>query len=307
MRACVGFCVIASAVVLAQIAVAVAAGADWNAELPMSRGADSGTAISQDYSTLERMTPFRMTVAFVDEGAATEFVSLSETPETNLDLALHGFRIDGDAATSIAVISAASGAQKEYSVGDEIEGVSEVYLMRILADGVIIERQQQNEWLPLNTASSTERIISVGGTGRPSGLKVEAPERASPAGDTALGNGAEAEEVAGATADRPVRQEAESKRVILSRSDAETLVLSLRADENTGDVQKGFSIFPTRNVDLFGRAGFAAGDVVVSVDGSDLDGTRDLAATFEDFAQRNEVALQLVRGDRIIDLVIVIQ
>lgn len=301
LRGFVVLCVVAAAILTAQMTIAIAAGADWNVETPRDRSSATTGSVSSDFSFLERQTPFRMTrIVPVEELTDQVADGRADTPETRLDLLLHGFRIDGDARTSIAVISTAGGLQKDYRVGDDIEGVAEVFLVRIFGDGVIIERQGQNEWLALNPTNGGDRIVSVGTTGASTDLKVEAPRRQT-GSDEAIETADTAE------TPEPAEVNVENKRTIVSRDELGILAQSVRFDPNIGDQETGFSVFPTRNIDLFRRAGFESGDVVTSVDGVDLENEADIREALDGLANTSEIRVLLVRGQRQINLVIAIQ
>lgn len=298
VRLFIAACVMASAILLGQTVIALTAGADWNAPAPSPSRAGSSSATSIDYSVLEINTPFGAPSSGRDLPATANLSALQDAPETQLDLVLHGFRIDGDANTSISVISASGGAQRHYRVGDAIDGVGDVILSRILADGVIIERQGQDELLALNPERAGTRITTLDhdATGqylsRRDAITSGSAVRAAPPASVPENQ-------------RP--RVVEERRAIVARADLETIAASLRFDANTGDVGRGLSVFPTRNVELFSRTGLRAGDVVIAVDNVPLIEQRDISKAIDTMMQRSEIPVELVRDGRNVRLVIAVQ
>lgn len=289
-------------VVLAQIVLAMAAGADWNRQMPTSQGLRSMSAGIADFSALERSTPFRV-IALESSGAAEDFDPATDTPETRLNLTLHGFRLDGDATTSIAVISSEGGEQQDYRVGDPIKGVENVYLVRIFADGVVIERQGENEWLPKLASGEGGRIVSVGSKEAVPGMVAEAePRREQNRTPEPEVNGSEFEaEADSPSSSDPVRQDA-----AISRNELALLAESIRFEGRGGSNAVGYSVFPKRNLDIFNRAGLRAGDVVTMVNGTELTAAADLEGAIAGLSDIDRIEVLLRRDQERVALVITI-
>lgn len=302
IRLCLLGLMIGCGVVLAQLVWVVAAGADWNRQMPASQGPRSMSAGIADFSALERGTPFRV-IAPVSSGAAEDFDPATDTPETRLDLTLHGFRLDGDATTSIAVISSEGEDQRDYRVGDPIKGVENVYLVRIFADGVVIERQGENEWLPKLASGEGGRIVSVGSMESGPGMVAEAePRREQNQTPEPEANGSEVEaETESPSSSNPVRQDA-----AISRSELALLAESIRFEGQAGSNEVGYAVFPKRNLDIFNRAGLRAGDIVIMVNGTELTGAADLEGAMARLAEVDRIEVSLRRDEERIALVITI-
>lgn len=295
--------VLSCGMVAANMVWTILAGADWNMRSPAAVQDAGASNSSTDLSILERTTPFRVILpapASVSVGDGQP----EDTPETKLKLTLHGFRLDGDAETSIAVISRETQSQQHYRVGDPIEGLPDVYLVRIFADGVVIERQGENEWLPKVFKEEGGRIVSIGASETVPGLVAESaprrPEIAAP----------EAETPANAqSASDSIIPESSAQRVEASVSQDELLLLadSLRFAPEPGPSGSGYAVYPTRNLDLFRRAGLRAGDVIVSVNGIDLLEAENVDAALSSISGTRRIDVSLLRGEALVDLVILSQ
>jgi len=293
--------VISCGVVLAQLILSVVAGADWNRSIQTTTMTSSETFDRADLSALERITPFRVIAPEIS--AAADFDPASDTPETRLDLTLHGFRLDGDATTSIAVISSEGGDQQDYRVGDPIKGLADVYLVRIYADGVVIERQDENEWLPKLSGGEGGRIVSVGSKEADPGMVAEASPRRT-TNETpdpeASGSGPENEEERASPPSGP-----ESRQdVTISRSELVLLAESIRFEGRSGSGEDGYTVFPKRNLDIFSRAGLRAGDVVTRVNGTELTASSDLEGAMAGLGDADTIEVSIRRDAETIALVI---
>jgi len=195
------------------------------------------------------------------------------------------------------VISSQGQAQQDYRVGDPIEGVAEVYLTRIYADGVVIERQGENEWLPKLSGGEGGRIVSVGTPESGSGLVAEADPRRSEPAEPAVPDSPES--AAGAD-DAP----GPSRRidVSLSRDDLGLLAESVRFEGSQG----GYAVYPTRNLEVFSRTGLEAGDVLTAVNGTELAAASDLERAMAELSEARRVEVDLTRNNEAITLVIAI-
>ena len=279
------------------------AGADWNARPPVSLQDTDASGSRTDLSILERSTPFRV-IRPDPASVRADMNQLANTPETRLKLTLHGFRLDGDAETSIAVISSETQLQQHYRVGDPIEGLPDVYLVRIFADGVVIERQGENEWLPKVFKEEGGRIVSIGASETVPGLVAESaprrPEIAAPEAETPA-NAQNASDF--------IIPESSAQRVEASVSQDELLLLadSLRFTPEPGPSGAGYVVYPTRNLDLFSRAGLQAGDVIVSVNGIDLLEAENVDAALSSISRTRRIDVSLLRGEALVDLVILSQ
>lgn len=287
--------------IAAQIFWIILAGADWNTRSATFIQEPEALISRTDMTILERSTPFRVVVT-APADVSVQGVTLSNTPETRLKLTLHGFRLDGDAETSIAVISSETQSQQHYRVGDPIKGLPEVYLVRIFADGVVIERQGENEWLPKVSKEEGGRIVSIGSNETVLGLVAEAgrrrPEIAVADAETSA-NTQDASDVS-VSENATVLVEA-----FLSQDELLLLADSLRFSAASGPSGFGYAVYPTRNLDLFKRAGLQAGDMIVSVNGIELAASEDVDNALASIAGRSRIEATLHRGEERISLLII--
>lgn len=111
----------------------------------------------------------------VTEQASAEPTPI-EAPDTHLKVVLHGTFFSDDPRSTFAIIADASGKEESYAVEDEVQG--EVKVHEILADRVILERNQRYETLRLlrdeikgvDITSGLESMHKTGHPSDPSGL-----------------------------------------------------------------------------------------------------------------------------------------
>ncbi len=231
-----------------------------------------------DYSILQRATPFHQKTG--DE--AGEDVMVADAPQTTLNLSLHGVLMRQDTG-GVAYISVGESAQMSYRVGDTIEGSGGAQVARILPSFVLIEREGRRERLEASRLAEDRGIVTLGGESSPAGAPSGASETdaQTPATDK----------------DVPARQSSiVREEVSLSRAEIETLAVSMRADEVSGPAGRGFSVYPTRNGQLFRKAGLRPGDVIGSVDGTELASIADFESVFASLEDATQLDVLLVRG-----------
>jgi len=157
---------------------------------------------------------------------------------------------------------------------------------RILPGFVLIEREGRRERLEASRLAGDRGIVTLGEDSGPVAAVPDAS--ANDAANSAAGK-------APAAAQSPIVREAFS----LSRREIETLAVSMRADEVSGPAGSGFSVYPTRNGQLFRKAGLRPGDVIGSVDGIELASIADFENVFASLEDATQLEVLLVReGER---------
>ena len=234
-----------------------------------------------DYSILQRATPFHKTTA--DDAGAD--LMAANAPETTLNLSLHGVLMRQDTG-GVAYISVGESAQMSYRVGDTIEGSGGAKVTRILPGFVLIEREGRRERLEASRLAGDRGIVTLDENSGPTAAVPDTSEN--DAQNPATGKDVPARQ-------SPIVRESFS----LSRREIETLAVSMRADEVSGPAGSGFSVYPTRNGQLFRKAGLRPGDVIGSVDGIELASIADFENVFASLEDATQLEVLLVReGER---------
>ena len=265
---------------LARLTWVILAEPGYDITVAQPSGAATGEAGAADFSLLERVTPFRRQGG---QDRAPE-VEVIDAPETTLDLILHGVLMRADTG-GVAYISVGEAGQKSYRVGDTIDAAGGVQIRRILPGAVILERDGQQERLANTRANASEGIVTLRDGERP-------------AADAVGAAASDAEAPAPERVERPGTEaapEPRRARATITRAEAEELAQSIRLDERTGNVEGGFSIFPTRRAELFARAGLRGGDVIQEVGGIRLDTVSDFERVFADLETQSVIDVRLVR------------
>jgi general secretion pathway protein C len=196
-------------------------------------------------------------------GAASAIIAdMPDAPETSLNLKLRGVRASSEEAGGIALITTPDNRTAAYSPGEAIlDGVA---LHRIYADRVTLRKGGQ-----------TEALMMDGGAGLLSVLTTQGQ------------SGDQAREMSGG--------------ITTARIARADLMSSITIDPvHRGQQFIGYRIGARGDADAMNRAGLQPGDVVVSLDGTDINNISpaELARKFSD---PNPVRLRIDRGGEIID------
>ncbi len=105
----------------------------------------------------------------------------------------------------------------------------------------------------------------------------------------------EADNTAAAKA-APARPELPVIARSLTRTEVETLALSLRLEENGDAGEGGLYVFPTGNIDVFVKSGLEAGDLITEVAGMKLDSRSDFDRLLQTVEQQRQITLAVRRG-----------
>lgn len=259
-----------------------------------STGAASVTSstVAIDPAILRQLTPFkRSSLKEVIPVAVAE-----ETPETELDLVLKGVRTDGD-GEGVAFIEGENGQDNRYSRGDEIEGLRNVLVDRVYADGVILSRNGRVE--KLTTRGDKIGIVPVEET------DIDLDTSASSGGSSDgrdISSSVPASVTHQPAASAPdVRTSSASSR--MSREEIQNIFRWVRFDPNTGSGVAGVTVFPT-NAAIFQKSGLKSRDIVQSLGGVRLDETTDFQALISDLRNQDRIEIALLRGGEPVRLMV---
>lgn len=194
---------------------------------------------------------------------ASELDLALDAPETKLNFRLVGIRsVTGEGLGSVTIVTP-DGDQGRFVVGDEI--IPGVKIEQILVDRVVIDHN-----------GTRESLILGPGTGKFSVLSGEKTEPVA-----ALQAGALAEE------------HRQHIRATVSRDFLGSISLITVGPEEGGP---GYLISPQGDDTAFAEAGFQAGDVVTSINGTSISSVR-LDEVYSEFQKEEQLTLEVRRGN----------
>ncbi len=200
-----------------------------------------------------------------------------EAPETKLRLTLRGVVATGDPALARAIISGPAGEEKYYALDDKLPGGA--VLKEIGADRVILQtRAGRMETLRLPK--------KFGGSGRGSSSPVKVVTREGRASDR------------NRIVPRISAAELRDYRDKMLTNPQELVGLIRTRPVKEGGQIKGFKLFPGRDRALFRRLGLRSGDVIVSVNGMELNDPASGLALLSQLSSATEVSVVLERRGR---------
>jgi len=187
-----------------------------------------------------------------------------DAPETQLDLTLTGIIASGDESRSWALIEKGGEDQKPYAVGNTIS--NNVELHAIYSNRVILDRSGRFETLTLEREKTDGGLRSV--------------ERRS------AGGGGD-----GDVADRL----SQAREQILADPSKITEYVRLQPEKRDGRLV-GYRVYPGRNRELFQKVGLRPGELVIAVNGTQLDNQSQALRTLGDLSQASSATLTVQRG-----------
>lgn len=198
---------------------------------------------------------------------------LSSAPDTRLDLTLLGILSATTERGSRALISASSGEEKPYAIGDDVaRGVS---LQAIFSDRVILSRAGQLETLRLDKNAPAAPL--QGGYGSDAA-------REGDGGDG--GDGSEPTTAAMLTSIR--------EQVLTDPSRASDYIRVQPA--SSGGQLRGYRIYPGKERAAFTAAGLRPGDLVTQVNGIQLNDANTALQMLGQLSQSSSVSMVIERG-----------
>lgn len=192
--------------------------------------------------------------------------SVSEAPETRLNLSLTGTVYSNEPAKGIAIIEN-RGVQSHYQIGEKIEGTNAT-LRQIYSDRVIIKNGSKNETLMLDGVDFKKMVDATAVTSTP--LRKRKPALSREAGNVI----------------NKLKSSPESFTEYLSVS----------------RVKQGIRVSPGKDPSLFKLSGLKSGDVVTELNGLDLSDMSQLGEAM--MAMRNSSNMQLTvkRGEEYLSI-----
>lgn len=195
---------------------------------------------------------------------------LSSAPDTRLDLTLLGILSATSERGSRALISASSGEEKPYAIGDDV--VRGVSLQAIFPDRVILARAGQLETLRLDKNAPAAPL--QGGYG----------SDAAQEGD--VGDGSEPATAAMLTSIR--------EQVLTDPSRASDYIRVQPA--SSGGQLRGYRVYPGKERAAFTAAGLRPGDLVTQVNGIQLNDANTALQMLGQLSQSSSVSMVVERG-----------
>lgn len=205
--------------------------------------------------------------------AVTE-ASVANAPETKLNLKLRGIYYSSDPNKSFAVIAETEGKHQLYRQGATVS--SAVILQKILPKSVILDRNGRYETLKLTTPPSDNSAQATLQTG--AAQKNAVDENLTPAQLLS-------------TYQQQLR---ENPQKLLS-------LVRLEPVEREGKFG-GFRLSPGRDATLFTRFNLKSGDVLVAVNGIDLDSPLKGLSLIEQLGQTSQLNLAILRNGQPVSL-----
>ncbi|MEL6285597.1 MAG: type II secretion system protein N [Pseudomonadota bacterium] len=298
-------------VTLARFVWVLVSGPDVMVRVQPSAMGAAPVQTNMDFSILSRVTPFRQgaindpSAAMAGSGPA----DFEAVEETTLDLRLHGIFTENEDGGH-AFISTNGGAQTAYAPGDEIDGTRGVTLDRLLTDSVLLRRDGVLESLTYGRGEGGITTLTAVGSLDPDGMddqparppdSTAAIARVGEDGQQVSQPAPRAASVSGAGSDAdggPATETASLPTIVrrMTRSDLETLAVSIRFEENQATAMGGLYVYPTGNIQTFAKSGLEAGDIVTDVAGLTLNSQADFARLLSELEQQRQVSLTIIRA-----------
>lgn len=191
---------------------------------------------------------------------------LASAPDTRLDLSLLGILAATTERGSRALIAASGGEEKPYAIGDDV--VSGASLQAIFPDRVILSRAGQLETLRLNkdAPSSGAAPGAYAAEAAPSGAATETAAMLS-----------------------SIREQ------ILSDPSRASEYIRVQPASSGGQL-RGYRLYPGRDRAVFAAAGLRAGDLVMQVNGIQLNDAATALQMLNQLSQAGSVTVVVERG-----------
>ena len=187
-------------------------------------------------------------------------MNLQAAPDTRLNLTLLGIFAGTQKGQSRAVIAPQGGEEKPFSIGDDV--VKGVSLQAIFPDRVILSRSGQLETLRLDRDQPNQGGGFV-------------------AGSDASGN-------------LPAQLSQIRQQILQNPNKAAEFIRAQPA--MSGSQMTGYRIYPGSNPAIFNGSGLQPGDLVVSVNGIQLDNPQKALQMLNDLSNASSVSLVVERG-----------
>lgn len=202
------------------------------------------------------------------KAAAKSVNKVENAPDTTLNLKLLGV-LAGDKEFGYAIISSGGNKVKHYAIGDDVPGGATLHA--VYTDRVLLERDIRMETLRL------PRAQAKGFKNKVSNKKVSAP----PVRSVGATNFETLGQFRQAIMKNPVRL-------------TEFINAIPEKDNETGEF-KGYKVSPSKNPEMFYQLGFQPGDVVIDINGIQLDQPDKGPRAMQTLANASEVTMVVMR------------
>ena len=236
---------------------------------------------------------------------------LIDAPETRLGLELQGVFLAATEARSSAIVAERNGRGELYFVGDRLPGNAE--LVRVLADRIVLRRGGSMETLRFAEPGVASGFVSHGGDGsraapssgsapQPLAETLAEPTTASTDAAPAAGTDSTRQPTSSperTSGDRPrdVREAVSSYRDRL-RSDPDGVMRELGVETVSVGERSGLRVDTVASADELARVGLRRGDVVLSVNGQEVNTLQSNPDQLDQIVDSGSARLEIQRGDR---------
>ena len=246
----------------------------WPSETQLAAVPGSTAASTRSNKAVDTSTDFNSILSANIFGSATSRepaeIDPLVAPETRLNLKLTGIFSSNDEEQSRALIKDDSGKQRPYAIGDDIPGNAKLY--SIQTDRVLLERSGRYETLRLEQdklsgkTNSRPRRDRLSNSGAPNNITGSALASLS-----------------------QVREE------LLQDPTKAGQYIRLQPVYNQGQLQ-GYRLYPGKNRQLFKDVGLRAGEMVTSVNGTQLDDPTRALQMLTELSTTTQMAITLERA-----------
>jgi general secretion pathway protein C len=223
---------------------------------PAPRAAAGDAPASADFSALRESHLF----GEADDAPAPPPSAVVDAPDTTLSLTLKGILSREEDPNGGAIISANRGEDRDYTVGQTIEGADGATLHSVYPDRVLINRAGQLETLRFPKELSA--------TASPMTMMPSAPQTQLPSGSL--------------------------RDVISENATRITEIVRIAPHVQEGQVV-GFRVNPGRDGAAFEALGFRPGDVVTDVNGTVLDDPSQGLQVFQSLGETSQANVTVLR------------
>ncbi len=196
--------------------------------------------------------------------------TISEVPETELNLELAGVVATSDKEKSLAVI-ANQGKQNTYGLGEVIDG-TRASLKAVYPDRVIIDNRGRDETLMLEGIDYSQQPITE-------------PKKIPSGMIASQGNNSGSSEA----------MIAKLRQDIVKNPQAIMQYIRLSQVNRNGEIV-GYRVSPGKNRQIFDLIGLKPGDVAMSLNGTDLTDPNALSSIWQSFSSLTELSLTVERN-----------
>lgn len=241
---------------------------------------NNNKAKSFDVSKIQSLNLFG---EYTESEAEAVEESISEVPETSLNLVLSGLVASDDKSIAAAIIEH-QGVQETYGIGDIIKG-TRASLEQVLMDRVLIKQSGRLETLMLDGFDYNQPVESVSVKAKNTRSKTRGK-----IGPKSSGSG-----VVDQRNNEALTKNAKNLRKELSSDPAKMSdYLRISPKRKDGDIV-GYSLRPGKKPEFFKLSGLKSGDVAIGMNGYDLTDTTQAMQAMVEMKQARDISLLIDR------------